>query len=296
MKDLFKMLRVKHYLKNFLVFLPLVFSTQLLNKDKLIATTIGTITFCFLASAIYIINDIRDIEKDKKHPIKKDRPIASGRISKKVAICISIVLIVLCLVLNWLMFYTGKINDTQLMFGVAIELLYLVINIFYSFGLKNVIILDVSIIVLGFLLRVLYGTSITDIAISNWLYLTIMSGAFYMGFGKRRNEFVKSGDKSRTVLKGYNKEFLDKFMYICLVLSVVFYSLWCIDSVTISRVGNNYLIYTVPFLLIILMKYSLDTELEESFGDPVDVILNDKILMLLVFLFALVILGIIYIF
>ena len=121
-----------------------------------------------------------------------------------------------------------------------------------------------------------------------------MAGSFYLGFGKRRNEIIKQGDKSRDVLKKYNKEFLDKFMYVCLILAIVFYSLWCIDAATINRIGNNYMIWTIPLLLIIFMKYSLNVE-SDSFGDPVDVILNDKVLIALVSIFALIMFGILYI-
>ena len=121
-----------------------------------------------------------------------------------------------------------------------------------------------------------------------------MAGAFYLGFGKRRNETMIQGDKSRDVLKKYNKEFLDKFMYVCLILAIVFYSLWCIDATTIERVGNNYMIWTIPLLLILTMKYSLNIE-GDSFGDPVDVILNDRVLIVLVFLLAISMIGILYV-
>ena len=169
----------------------------------------------------------------------------------------------------------------------------MIINIAYSLGLKKVPILDVTILMIGFIIRLVYGAQIANIEISNWLYLTIMTGAFYMGFGKRRNEIRKQGDKSREVLKKYNKEFLDKFMYVCLILIVVFYCLWCIDINTISRIGNSYIIWTVPLVLIILMKYSLDIEMD-SFGDPVDVIINDKILIALSIIYSISFIAILY--
>ena len=173
-------------------------------------------------------------------------------------------------------------------------LLYLAINVAYSFGLKKKPIVDIVILVAGFLIRVLYGAVITDIELSNWLYLTVISGAFYMGLGKRRNEILKQGDKSREVLKCYTKDFLDKNMYVCVALCIVFYSLWCVDPTTLLKTGNNLLIWTVPVIMIILMKYSLDIE-GDSYGDPVDVIVNDKILLLIVLIYALFMFGIIYI-
>lgn len=115
-----------------------------------------------------------------------------------------------------------------------------------------------------------------------------------MGFGKRRNEIIKQGDTSREVLKRYNKEFLDKNMYVCLTLSIVFYALWCVDANTIARMGNNLMAWTVPIVMIILMKYSLNVE-GDSFGDPVDVLFKDKVLMFMVVLYAIIVFSIMYI-
>ena len=282
-----KLMRVKHYLKNFLIFLPLLFSGEFFNLNKLFLSFLGLISFCLLSSAVYCINDIKDLENDRQHPIKRNRPIASGKISKTSAIIFLIILFVISILI---MIPIIKMS----IFPLIIELVYFVLNIAYSCGLKRIPIVDVVILVSGFVIRVLFGASITEIEISNWLYLTIMAGSFYLGFGKRRNEIIKQGDKSRDVLKKYNKEFLDKFMYVCLILAIVFYSLWCIDAATINRIGNNYMIWTIPLLLIIFMKYSLNVE-SDSFGDPVDVILNDKVLIALVSIFALIMFGILYI-
>ena len=150
----------------------------------------------------------------------------------------------------------------------------------YSLGLKNIPIIDVVILVSGFVIRVIYGASITSIEISKWLYLTAMSGSFFMGFGKRRNEIIKQGNDSRAVLKYYTKDYLDKFMYACLVLTLMFYSLWSVDTTTTAKFGEN-MIYTIPLVMIIFMKYCLDIE-GDSYGDPVDVITSDKVLMCMV--------------
>ena len=293
LKDYIKLMRVNHYLKNFLIFLPIVFSCQIFNVSKFFICIIGFISFSLLASAIYCINDIKDVEKDKAHPVKKNRPIASGRISRKEAIIFAIILIVLSFLLNILIFFITK-DLKSIVISVGIEFLYLILNIFYSFGLKNVPIVDVVILVSGFIIRVFYGAEITGIYVSNWIYLTVMMGSFYMGFGKRRNEVIKQGEKSREVLKKYNQDFLDKFMYISLVLTIVFYSLWCIDGDTIARIGNEYIVWTIPLAFIILMKYSLDVE-GNSFGAPVDVILKDKGLIALVLLAAITIMLILYV-
>ncbi len=292
MKKYLKLMRVKHYLKNFLIFLPIVFGQQLFDYNKVILCLLGFLSFCLVASCVYIINDIRDVEKDRKHPVKCKRPIASGEISKKAAIVLLVILLIISIILNAGIYFLT--NNILVLAGVGVEAFYFFMNIFYSFGLKNIPIVDVVILVLGFVIRVLYGSIICDIRISKWLYLTIMSGSFYMGFGKRRNEINMQGDKSRAVLKKYTKEFLNNFMNIFLTLSIVFYSLWCVDDSTIQRFGNGYLAITIPILMVILIKYSLTLERADCTGDPVDVLYNDKIIILLAGLLALTMFGIIY--
>ena len=287
-KEYMKLMRIKHYLKNVLIFLPLVFSGELLDIHNLTNCIVGFIIFSFTSSIVYIINDIKDIENDEKHPIKKKRPLPLGTVSKEEAIILALVLGVIAITLS--IFVIGY----ERIIAIMLLLLYLAINVAYSFGLKKKPIVDIVILVAGFLIRVLYGAVITDIELSNWLYLTVISGAFYMGLGKRRNEILKQGDKSREVLKCYTKDFLDKNMYVCVALCIVFYSLWCVDPTTLLKTGNNLLIWTVPVIMIILMKYSLDIE-GDSYGDPVDVIVNDKILLLIVLIYALFMFGIIYI-
>lgn len=285
-KDYIKLIRVKHWLKNFLIFIPLMFSTQILVVNKLLLTLIGFISFCFISSTVYIINDLNDVKKDRKHPIKKKRPIASGAVSKKEAIVIAGILFLISVLLN--------IFVIKELVCLIFILLYLLLNICYSRGLKNVAIVDVVILVSGFVIRVVYGAFINGIIISNWLYLTVMAGSFFMGFGKRRNEAIKQGSKSRKVLKYYTKEYLDKFMYICLILAIVFYSLWSIDIETIDRIGNNYMIYTIPFLLVIVMRYCLHME-GDSFGEPIDIITSDKILISLISVFVFSMFLIVYV-
>ena len=283
-----KLIRVKHWLKNMLVFLPLFFSMNLFNKNMITNIVISFIIFSFTASVVYIINDIKDIEKDKKHPIKCKRPLASGEISKNKAIITSILLLIAIGALMYLL-YT-KINN---IFIFIIPFVYLVINILYSYLLKNIPIIDVSIIVLGFVLRVMYGGISINVEVSKYLYLMIIFGSFFLGFGKRRNEIIKNGDKSRKVLSMYNKEFLDKNMYVALSLAIVSYTLWCVDPTTIERIGNDYIFWTIPILMIILLLYSLDIE-GNSHGDPIDVVLSDKKLIIAVIIYILTMGGILY--
>ena len=288
MKKYLKLLRVTHWAKNGLILLPLLFSGKLFNSELLCISIIGVIEFSLLSSAIYINNDIQDIDLDKKHPRKKHRPLPSGEISIKQANTIKYLLILVVIILTALLSYKNK----NVFIGL-IPLAYLIINIAYSKGLKNIAIIDVVILVSGFLLRVLFGSVITGIEISNWLYLMVMSASFYLGFGKRRNEIIKNGNKSREVLKSYTKEFLDKNMYSCLTLSIVSYSMWATDASVISRTGNNYLIWTIPLIMIIFMLYSLEIE-KDSFGDPVDVIINNKSILIMILIYGLAMFLILY--
>lgn len=289
MKKYLKLLRVVHWFKNFLLFLPLIFSGNLFNSKMVLITLIGFIMFSLLSSIIYINNDIADIENDKKHPVKKFRPLPSGQISIKKARIICLLLVVIVLGLIGFLYYK---TDNYLV--ILLPILYFILNLMYSKGLKNVAILDVVILVSGFIIRVLLGSAIIGVNISNWLYLMIMFGSFYLGFGKRRNEIIKNGSSSRKVLNTYNKDFLDKNMYNCLSLSIVCYSMWATDASVIGRIGNNYLIWTIPIVMIIFMLYSLEIE-NDSLGDPVDVIMKNKAIVGMVGVYGIIMFLILYV-
>lgn len=280
-----KLMRPKHYIKNLLIFLPLVFSGMFFTERNFFKTFFGYICFCLVASCIYIINDIKDRKKDKKHTVKCKRPIASGKISVKNAILQMYFLMFITLLLMFVIKLPIK--------SIFLILVYFIINLGYSFGLKNIPLLDVAIIALGFIIRVLYGASILNIDVSNWLYLTVFSAAFYLGLGKRRNEITKNGQKSRTVLKYYSQEFLDKNMYMCLSMAIIFYSLWATNN-PISKTNHNLLIWTVPLVIVICMKYSMNVEWDND-GDPTEVIFQDKYLVFLSLLLILILFITIYI-
>ena len=229
-----------------------------------------------------------DIEKDKLHPVKKFRPLASGEVSKKQAYNVMILLAIVIAIIMVFFFKT-----TKNIFVILIPLIYLILNILYSKKLKNEPIIDVVILVSGFVLRVMYGGVVIDVEVSKFLYLMIIFGSFYLGFGKRRNEIIKNGNKSRNVLSLYNKEFLDKNMYVCLGLAIVSYTLWCVDPATVARIGNDYLFWTIPLVMIILQLYSLNIE-GNSHGDPIEVVLSDKKLIAIVVLYVLVMGGLLY--
>ena len=277
-----KLMRVKHYIKNCLIFLPLIFSLNFTNFNMDINVVVGFLAFSLMCSIVYIINDIQDVEKDRNHPEKCKRPIASGKVSVKEAYILAAVLMVIVAGIVII----SKMNYASI--GVLIG--YLLLNIAYTKKLKNIPMVDVIVLVASFVARIIYGAVLINVEVSNWLYLTVISFSFYLSLGKRRNELQKSestGVNVREVLKYYNKDFLDKNMYLCLALTIAFYSLWCVDPVNIMKFGTNYLVFTVPLVMIICMKYSLIIE-GDSYGDPVEVLLSDKILLGLVLLYVLV--------
>lgn len=287
MKHYLKLMRVHHYMKNGLIFAPLIFSGNLLNVELFFNTLLGFIAFSFVASTVYIINDLQDAELDRLHPTKCKRPLAANLVSIKSAAILAVSLVIIAFIIN------TYIAENNIIAWLSI-ILYLLLNLAYSNGLKNYPIIDIAILVSGFVLRVLYGSGITEIEISNWLYLTVISMSFYLGLGKRRNELLKQKKVSRKVLKYYNHNFLDKNMYMCLALTIVFYSLWTVDPITIERISNDLLVWTVPLIILICMKYSLNIE-KDSDGDPVEVVIRDKFLFGLVIMFLIFSVGIIYI-
>lgn len=278
MKDILKLLRVHHYIKNLLVFIPLFFSGRLFDRRLFVDCLYGFIAFSLISSVVYILNDIRDIEKDRKHEKKRHRPIASGHISIKKAsaiagICLVVALTICVVQRQWL--------------GMIILIVYLFLNILYSFGLKCIPIVDIVILASGFVLRIIYGGVIANIEISRWLFLVVVVGSLFMGLGKRRNELIKKTD-TRDVLKYYSESFLDKNMYVCVALVDVFYAMWSLEAI------DSRSVWTIPIIIIIMMKYSLDIE-GESDGDPIEVIIRDKILILLVLIYAICIFTLLYI-
>ena len=271
-------------MKNFLVFAALICSGKIFDRTKFVAAMAAFVVFCLVCSCIYIINDIKDREKDRLHPTKCFRPIANGAVSVRFAAVTAVVFLAAALISS-LVF----LSPASLLFIVA----YFVMNLAYSYGLKNVPVLDITILTAGFFIRVLYGAFVTKIVISNWLYLVVLFMAFYFSLGKRRNE-LKAGKETRVVLKYYTIEFLDKYMYVSLALANAFYALWSMDAATVEHYRSNYVVLTVPLVFIITMKYGLNVE-SGGDGDPVEVLLNDKVLTVLCILYFIIMFVILYV-
>jgi len=186
-----RLIRVHQWIKNVFVFIPLLFSLHLFNKDYFITTLLAFLVFCLASSAIYVINDLVDIESDRAHPVKKDRPLPSGAISQTAAIITASVLLVLVF---WLMMY---FNKEFILLVVA----FVVLNVLYSFWLKNVVLLDIFSIAAGFSIRVLAGAFVIQVPISSWLLLTTMFISLFLGVMKRRSELVLVTEKQRQNLE-----------------------------------------------------------------------------------------------
>jgi 4-hydroxybenzoate polyprenyltransferase len=276
------LVRPKHYLKNILIFLPLVFGHALSDVAVLKRTLLAFAAFSALASAVYVINDLRDVELDRRHPVKRNRPIAAGAVPRSVAAILFVALLGLAGYLSWL---TGSHT-----IGYVLLAGYLLINVGYSFGLKNTPILDVSILAVGFIVRVYYGADTAGIVVSDWLYLTVFSFSFFASFGKRRNEIMQTGTSTRKANARYIPAFLDKAMYLTAAITVVFYALWTIDQ----SQTHKHLTWTVPLVLVIFLLYILKVEQPNQGGDPTEIITGSKPLLALSVVYMVVIVVLLY--
>ncbi|MBU4349092.1 decaprenyl-phosphate phosphoribosyltransferase [bacterium] len=282
------LLRPKHWIKNIFVFAALIFSLNLFNIIKLAASLQAFFAFCLTSSFVYIINDIIDIEQDRKHPKKRNRPIPSGKISIKNATTISIV----CLITSITLAYFVNLNT------LIVILVYIFVNIFYSIKIKNVVILDVMFIALGFILRMIAGATAIGVSFSNWILLTTFCISLFLGFGKRRGEILLTNNNTqnnaRFVLKLYSMQFLDYMIMSSVTLTIISYALYTIDSKVIKRFGTDKLIYTVPLVIYGIFRYLYVIYRNDSDGDPTEVVLKDKSIISVVLLWILLVIGLIY--
>ncbi len=269
LKQIFLSMRPNQWIKNSFVFAALLFSQNLLNLSKDIKVFLGFIIFCLITGCVYIINDLIDLEKDKLHPTKSRRPLASGSLNKTTAVRI---LVLLCFTGLSLAFYMNSL------FGIIV-LTYLLLNIGYSIYLKNVVILDVVTISAGFVLRVLGGAIIISVTASQWLLLCTILLSLFLGFSKRRHELVLLEDKASThrkVLSHYSTYFLDQMIAVVTASTLICYALYTMSKDTIEKLGTSKLIYTVPFVLYGIFRYLYQVHQKEEGGNPTEVIFTDK--------------------
>jgi 4-hydroxybenzoate polyprenyltransferase len=284
--SLIRLLRPRHWVKNiFFIFAPLIFSLNLFDPMQLGRAVVCFVAFSLAASFTYVVNDIVDREKDRQHPQKKKRPIASGKVSVRLACVIAALCllssIALCMVLNLQV--------------LAIVAVYLALNVLYSLKLKNIVIIDVLIIAMGFILRVMAGSYAIDVMLSNWILLSTLFISLFMGFGKRHNELHRGhGGKQRTVLADYTTQLLDYLIVISVGLTIITYSLYVVDPETALKLKTDKLVYTIPFVLYGLFKYLYLVYKKKEGADPAELVTRDKGIMVTVALYAVFVVILLY--
>ncbi len=270
---LIKLMRPHQYIKNLFIFLPLFFALKITDTALLTNAFIAFIAFSLTASAIYTLNDYHDIEEDRQHPKKKNRPLASGAISKSQAIIIMAMLATAGFVLM----------ATLSLKAVGILAAYVVMNIAYSFSLKHVAILDVTIIAIGFVLRLFIGSAVTDIPLSMWIVIMTFLLALFMALAKRRDDvliYLDTGKKMRKVIDGYNLQFLDTAMAIMASVVIVAYTIYTTSAEVVARVHSEYLYLTALFVILGIMRYLQVAFVLKDSGSPTKIVLKDRFMQL----------------
>ena len=280
---LFKIIRIKQWYKNIVIFLPLVFSLSLLNLDSIYLTIVGFIALSLASSALYIRNDILDIEFDKQHPIKKFRTLASGQISKKNAHIIFILLLssslIIAAILNW---------------KLVIVLIFLFVNTtVYSQWLKNFAYVDLLSISLNFVIRVLAGMLLLQVGISPWLIFGVFLVAFFLGLMKRKSEIIILKDAAALHRKSLSKYSIKKLNYSLLILSVLVIVTYSLYSITNDPTNDNRLIFTIPIVAIIIFRQYYLSEKSVSVKKFNEVI-NDKITLFAIIMYIITTILLLY--
>jgi 4-hydroxybenzoate polyprenyltransferase len=284
---LFRALRPVQWVKNVFVLAPLVFAEHLLEPDLLLRAGISFFAFCFAASSIYLVNDLRDREEDRRHPLKKNRPIASGALAVPVAIAASVLLA------------AASIGAAVYLGGKFILCLavYLAINLLYSSVLKKIVILDVMAVSSGYVLRVMAGAAAIDVEVSKWLLLCSIFLALLLIFSKRRHEIVLLGDTAaehRAVLGHYSAAFLDQMINVVTASTVVSYALYAVDDHTVAKFGSDALVYTLPLVLYGIFRYLYLIYQRTDLQDPTVTLMKDPALIVNVVLWGAAVLAVVY--
>ena len=273
---LLKLLRVKQWVKNGFVLVPLVFSLQFTRIDAITKAGVAFFTFCLVSSFIYIINDIIDRDADAKHPKKRHRPLASGAVSIPLAIFMDI----LCLTgTGALLVYLGVGKVT-----VAI-VSYIITNLLYSWKLKHIPLLDVFCIAFGFVLRVYAGAYAVDTFVSGYLFMVMMFISLFLALGKRKAEMANLGWETRKSLDSYSGTTIDKYLTILADAVIISYALYTLDSDTLARFGNR-LIYSVVFVIYGMFRYMAELDKSSDYDDPTDNLYKDKVLIAVCVMYA----------
>ncbi|MBR6098115.1 UbiA prenyltransferase family protein [bacterium] len=259
-KDILKTLKVNHYIKNLVVFIPLIFSMNVFNVEKITGCIYMFAAFCLISSAVYVMNDLADIEQDRKHPVKCNRPIASGRISKRFAGFLLVMLVCLSLAISL---------HFNILCAVSV-ISYFVLNICYSLWFKKVVLIDVACIATGFILRILAGCYVISVVPSPLVVLMTFFLSMFFTFSKRKMELqLVDMNNRRSALKDFDINIINQFVAINAILAISFYFTYVLDAVTIERAGTRYLYLTaIPFTLIVFQLLLLVNNKEVQ-DDPI---------------------------
>lgn len=284
--SLLETMRPKQWVKNVFVFAPLVFDVKLFNSIYLARTVGGFVLLCLISGTVYIINDLADRENDRQHPRKRNRPIASGRFPVGAALAAAVLFLLVGLPLGFLL---------DPLFG-GILLAYLLLQIAYSFSLKNFVIIDVMVIAAGFVLRVAAGVPLVKAErFSPWMYVCMALLALFIGFNKRRHELAllkENADAHRESLQEYNLSLLDQIVSIVTASTLVAYAFYTFSAPNLPT--NHAMMLTIPFVLYAVFRYLYLVQVRGLGGEPEEIVLRDRPLQAGVLLWGLAVVLIMY--
>ncbi len=284
-KDIFDCLRVRQWTKNILIFAALIFSNHANQINYVTRSFVAFFIFSLGVGALYTFNDIHDLKRDREHPVKKHRPIASGRISVRTGWIFFLVLGVLSLALSFLF-------DAD--FGLIV-LLYFLLQLCYTLILKKIVIVDVFAISLSFILRVIAGAVVIHVYISDWILICTMLLALFLALSKRRHELILLNNKAdghRIILKEYSPYLLDQMIGVVTSATLVAYMIFTLSEETTAKFGR--MVFTVPFVLYGIFRYLYLIHIKEKGGEPEEILLTDIPLQLDILLYGLAALAVIY--
>lgn len=283
---MFRLLRAKQWTKNLLLFAALVFAQQLFDPQAFATACIAFVAFCLASSSVYVVNDLVDVERDRQHPQKRERPIASGRVSPGAAAALAVVLTAASLAIAWSIGWSFA----------AATITYMALTHFYSFVGKNLVVLDILSIALGFVLRAVAGALAIGVPFSDWFVLCTFFVALFIAVSKRRSEMYAAGGNtsSRPVLTDYTADALSAFAITAMAAAVISYSLWVQDELEQAGGEPRTLLFTVPFVIFSVFRYYLLVERGEAGERPEETLLTDRPLQVAILGFALVAIAAFY--
>jgi 4-hydroxybenzoate polyprenyltransferase len=269
LRDLWQLMRPMQWSKNLVVFAALIFAKHLFNGTDVLLVSLGFLAFCLTASSAYVMNDLRDCERDRQHPLKSLRPLPAGRVRRSTATALAAALLATGLTMA-LVLHPG--------FGVLV-VLYFALQVAYTFWLKEVVILDVMAIAAGFVIRAAAGGVVIAVPVSPWLIICTFLLALFLGFSKRRHELILLEARAtdhRASLKEYSPYFLDQMIAVVTASTVVAYAIWTVSPEIREKLGTEKLYLTIPFVLFGIFRYLYLVHQREEGGNPTQLLLSDR--------------------